>query len=65
MSDYRILRKRIKTNIRQAKTSYKIRQIYFTLLNIINGEFTRKTIKKWKKILLGLPKYTPDKCMKI
>jgi hypothetical protein len=65
MSEYRILRKRIKTNIRQAKTLYKIRQVYFTVLTILNGQFTKHTVKTWRKILLGLPKYTLDKCTKL
>lgn len=65
MSEYRQLRKRIKTNIRQARTSYKVRQIYYIFLNIANGQFTKRTMRKCKKILLGLPKYTVDQCIKI
>lgn len=58
------IRRRIKTNIRQAKTKYKIRSIWIGLKIIARGQFTRKGFfKHWKRILLGTPRYTVDQCM--
>jgi len=59
----RIIKRRIKTNIRQAKTNYKLRQFYITLKIIFKGQFSKKSFKHFRKVLLGEPRYTVDKCL--
>ena len=52
------IRKRIKTNIRQARTIYKIRSVWIAMKIIARGEFTIKGFKKhWKGVLTGSPRY--------
>lgn len=58
-----IIKKRIKTNIRQAKTRYKLRQIVVFFKILFKGQITKKSLRHWKKVLLGLPKYQLDKCI--
>lgn len=65
MSEYRIKRRRIKTNIRQAKTKYKFYQILLLFKIMSKGQISRKSIKHWYKVILGLPKYTVDKSINI